>query len=589
MAPQLARTLSRFSRVALAAAMPLTIALPALAGLPAAIDRVPNDAIVVFSIRSISELKADMDALGDKLPPLKDALADSPLGMVLAMPGLNAEGSVAACILGETLDPSAGEPPMVVIVPVTDAKQFMEGLGLTAEGDLYTGEIDGNPAAFKDIGGGFVAMSPTAELLGTFDGKAGKGAAHTKRLGKSGASLADSADLLVYADLAKLKGVIDEGMGQMKQQMEMIAAMAGPSGEQMQQSMAMMESVANTLTSEGDLAIMGASITGAGVSFDAGAQFKDGTATFKSLQHEGGATGILSRVPSMPYFLAFGADTSGEFIRNLVVEAQKMQGEAGSFFPAEDVMGKLDGMAFVMGTSPAIMAGGLFANSIVFQQTKEAPALIATMKDAMEKMNGTSSNGMKFATSYKRAEATVAGTPVDSWSMRMSVDPNDPNAMAAQQMSQAMMMIWGPGMGPSGYLAAGKNGIIQTLSKNTMLVEKALQVADAGGGLGTDAGLKATAANLPEDRSAEAYLGVGEILKTASGFMAMMGGGAGFTVPENLPPVGMSISTVGGAAGTRVFVPMEILTAIADIQAQMEGGGEEMDQGDAEGGDKPRF
>lgn len=581
---------STLSRFAAAAALPLTIALPALAGLPAAIDRVPNDAIVVFSIRSIGELKSDMDALGDKLPPLKDALAESPLGMVLAMPGLNAEGSVAACILGETLDPSAGEPPMVVVIPVTDAKKFIEGLGLTAEGDLYTGEIDGKPASFKDIGGGFVAMSPAADVLGSFDGKSGKGAAHTKRLGTSGASLADSADLLVYADLAKLKTAIDEGVGQMKQQMEMVAAMAGPSGEQMQQSMAMIESMANTLTSEGDLAIMGASITGAGIAFDAGAQFKEGTETYKSLQHEGGATSVLSRVPSMPYFFAVGADTSGDFVRNIVVAAQKMQGEAGSFFPADDMMSKLDGMAFVMGTSPAIMAGGLFANSIVFQQTKEAPALIATMKDAMEKMNGTSSNGMKFATSYKPAEATVAGTPVDSWSMRMSVDPNDPNAMAAQQMSQAMMMIWGPGMGPSGYLAASKSGIVQTLSKNTMLIEKALQVADAGGGLGADATLKATAANLPENRSAEAYIGVGEILKTASGFMAMMGGGAGFTVPENLPPVGMSVTTVGGAAATRVFVPIEILTAVADIQSQIEGGGEEMDQADdAEGGDKPRF
>ena len=580
------RALSRF---AAAAALPLTIALPALAGLPAAIDRVPADALAVFSVRNLAELKADLDAVGAKIPPLKEAISESPIGMVLAMPGLNTDGSVAVCVLGETLDPAAGEPPMVVVVPVSDAKTFMSGLGLTETGGVWSGDLGGNPTHMKDIGEGFVAMSQTADTLASFDGKAGNGGAHAKRLGQSGNALADTTDILVYADLAKLKGVIDQGMAQMKQQMEMVAMMAGPSGEQMTQTMAMLESVANTLTAEGDLAIMGASITGAGISLDAGAQFKEGTETYKALQHKGDSTAVLSRVPSMPYFFAFGADTSGEFVRRLVVEAQKMQGQAGSMFPAEDMMSKIDGMAFVMGTSPAVMAGGLFANSIVFQQTKDAAELVKTMKDGMEKMNGTTVNGMKFATTYKPAEATIAGTPVDAWSMRMSVDPNDPNAMAAQQMSQAMMMIWGPGMGPSGYIAASKHGIIQTLSKNTMLVEKAIQVADEGNGLGADGGLKATAANLPENRSAEMYLGVGEMLKTASGFMAMMGGGAGFTVPENLPPVGMAVTTVGGGAGTRIFIPLEVISAVADIQSQMEGGGEMDDGDDDAAGGKPRY
>lgn len=583
-------TLTRLSRIAAAAALPLTIALPALAGLPAAIDRVPADAVFVLSIRNIAELKSDLDAVGAKLPPLQQALNESPLGMVLAMPGLNPDASVAACVLGDTFDPAAGDPPMVVVVPVTDAKGFMQGLGLTETGGVWSGDLGGSPTHMKDIGEGFVAMSQTSETLASFDGKSGKGSAHAKRLGQTGNALADTSDVLFYADLAKLKGVIDQGMAQMKQQMEMVAMMAGPSGEQMNQTMAMLESIASTLTSEGDLAIMGASITGAGISFDAGAQFKEGTETYKGLQHKGDSTAVLSRVPSMPYFMAFGADTSGEFVRRIVTEAQKMQGQAGSFFPAEDMMSKLDGMAFVMGTSPAIMAGGLFANSIVFQQTKDATDVIKSMQGGMEKLNGTTVNGMKFATSYKAAEATIAGTPVDAWSLRMSVDPNDPNAMAAQQMSQAMMMIWGPGMGPSGYIAGTKTGIIQTLSKNTMLIEKAIQVAEAGNGLGADASIKSTASNLPADRAAEMYLGVGEMLKTASGFMAMMGGGAGFTVPDNLPPVGMAITTHGGGAGTRIFLPIEVLSAVADIQRQMEGGMDEgADAEEAPAGSKPRY
>lgn len=584
------RNTSRLARSLAAFSIPLTVALPAFAGLPAAIDRLPSDALVVFSIRSVSELKSDLDAMGDKLPPLKQALSESPMGMLLAIPGMNPEGSVAAALVGETLDIGSDHPPMVAVIPVTDAKKFFEGIGATATGETYTADFDGNPAHLKDIGGGFVAMAPTAELLAAFDGKPGNGAAHTKRLGSAGSSLADTADMLVYADLAKLKPMIDQGVAQMNEQMEMVAMMAGPQGEQIKQTGAMLESIANLLTSEGDLAIMGTSITGAGVAMDFGAQFKEGTETYKSLQVKGDSLNSLTRLPSVPYLFAMGADVSSPTIKTAINELNKMQAQGSSFMPGAELMDKLDAMSFVLGTSPALMGGGLFANSVVFMQSKDATGLLKTSKDVMEKMNNTTNNGMKLATAYKSADATIGGTQVDSWSVRMSVDPNDPNAMVAQQSMQAMFMIWGPTGGPSGYLAPTKNGVVQTLSKNTVLMEKALQIAGEGNGLGTDKVLLATASQLPKDRSAEMYVGVGEIIKTAAGFAAMMGMSMDFSVPDNLAPVGMSISTNGGAASGRIFVPIEVITTVADIQKQMQGemGGEVQEEEPADG-EKPRF
>ncbi len=578
----------RFVRTIAALSLPLTIALPALAGLPGAIDRMPNDALAVISIRSVSELKADLDKMGDKLPQLKQALSEGPMGMILAMPGMNPEGSVAAAFVGKTFDMNGDHPAMVAVIPVTDAKKFFESVGATATGDTYTADFDGNPAHMKDIGGGFVAMAPTAELLAGFDGKPGKGAAHAKRLGSSGSSLADTADVLVFADLAKLKPMIDQGVAQMKQQMEMVAMMAGPQGEQMTQMGSMIESVANLLTAEGDLAIMGTTITGAGISFDAGAQFKEGTESFKAMQVKGDSMGALTRIPNVPYLFAMSADTSNATIKSFLNTMASLQGQNASFMPPAEMMNKLDGMSFVLGTSPALMGGGLFANSVVFQQTKDAKGLLSATKDMMSKMNNSSANGFKISTSYKDADSTIGGTQVDSWSVRMSVDPNDPNAMMAQQGMQAMMMIWGATGGPSGYYAPTASGVVQTLSKNSMLMEKALQVAGEGNGLGSDKILAGTAGQLPKDRSAEVYVGVGEIIKTAAGFAAMMGMSMDLSVPENLAPIGMSISTTGGAASTRFFVPMDVITTISDIQKQMQGDmGGEADE--AEGGAKPRY
>lgn len=583
----MARYLPRFARTIAALSIPLTIALPALAGLPGAIDRMPNDALAVISIRSVSELKADLDKMGDKLPPLKEALSEGPMGMLLAIPGMNPEGSVAAAFVGNSFEMNGDHPAMVAVIPVTDAKKFFEGVGATASGDTYTADFDGNPSHMKDIGGGFVAMAPTAELLAGFDGKPGKGAAHAKRLGSNGAALADSADVLVFADLAKLKPMIDQGVAQMKQQMEMIAMMAGPQGEQMTMMGSMIESVANRLTAEGDLAIIGTTISGTGIAFDAGAQFREGTESFKSLQIKGDSMQALARIPNVPYLFAMSADTSNATIKSVINSMAALQGQNASFMPPAEMMNRLDGMSMVLGTSPALMGGGLFANSVVFQQTKDAKGLLAATKDTMSKMNNTSANGFKIVTSYKEADSTMGGTQVDSWSVRMSVDPNDPNAMMAQQGMQAMMMIWGASGGPSGYYAPTANGVVQTLSKNTVLMEKSLQAAGEGNGLGTDKVLSGTANQLPKDRSAEVYVGVGEIIKTAAGFAAMMGMSMELTVPDNLAPVGMSISTTGGAASTRLFVPVDVITTVADIQKQMQGDVEEMD--DNGDGAKPRY
>lgn len=584
--------MNRLSRNALCMALPLTIALPAMAGLPGAIDRAPTDAIAIVSIRNIAELKSDLDKLGNSLPALKDGLSQGPIQMIMGIPGMNTAGSVAAVFVGETLDMQSPQPPMVVIVPVTDAAAFMKGINATKSGELYTADLEGSPTFFKDLSGGYIAMSPREDLITAFDGKPGNLAAHTKRVGKTASSVADTADILMFADMAKLKPLIDEGMAGMKQNMEMVAAMAGPQADQMNQTMAMVESFVTMLTTQGDIGLFATTLTGSGISMDMGAQFKEGTDAFKSMQSKGDSLGILKKLPNIPYLFTFAMDTSSQSMKDMLTGLAKMQGGAAGMLPIDfGTMSKsLDGTAMVLGTSPALMGGGLFANSVLYHHSKDPAALMTLTKDAMGAMNNTSSNGMKINTTYQAGSTTVGGTSVDSWGMRMSVDPNDPNAMAAQQSMQAMMMIYGANMGPSGYLAAGKTGVVQTLSRNTMLLEKSLQVANASDGLGADKVLGSVAEMLPADRTMEAYVGVGEIIKTVGGLMAMFGMPAEFTVPENLAPVGIAMTSNDGAARGRIYIPTAVITAVADIQKQFEGEmGGDMGDDDMDGGGRPRF
>jgi hypothetical protein len=130
--------------------------------------------------------------------------------------------------------------------------------------------------------------------------------------------------------------------------------------------------------------------------------------------------------------------------------------------------------------------------------------------------------------------------------------------------------------------------VVLTYSKNSDLVSKTLASAKSGEGLSTDAGVKSVQANLPAGRTAEAYIGIKDVLKTAQNFMSMMGGGGGdFNPPEDLPPIGIGGTTDGGGLRASIYVPTKVMTTIkafGDSMSHHEGG--DMEQGD-EPAEKP--
>ena len=84
---------------------------------------------------------------------------------------------------------------------------------------------------------------------------------------------------------------------------------------------------------------------------------------------------------------------------------------------------------------------------------------------------------------------------------------------------------------------------------------------------------------------------LGTIASTALGFAAAMGQDMGIQVPQNMPPIGYSLSLSDNGAASRVFVPLPIITFTKDITlmfAPMFGGmGDEGGNYDDEGGSAP--
>ncbi len=167
--------------------------------------------------------------------------------------------------------------------------------------------------------------------------------------------------------------------------------------------------------------------------------------------------------------------------------------------------------------------------------------------------------------------------------MNMSVDPNDPNAMQAQMAMQQQMMLMG-GTGPQGFIAVSDAGLIQTMSRNSELVSKALKTT-AETSFASDARITEAASNLPGNRIAEGYLDVGEVIKLVGSAAAMFGAEVP-AVDGEMAPVAMGLVGDGGGLRMRTHVPQSVITTVIKTAREM-GAGMEIEEGD--GGGAPRF
>lgn len=569
------------------------MACSAWADLPAALDRVPGDAVVAVSMKDISRLHGQFV----KFKEATGITAD--LGMaeqLLETPGLNKSGSAALVLMSGEAEGEDGPGPMVLVVPVSDYGAFVKAFGGNGEDKLATltmpddMDLGGATQAYaKDLGGGYAALGPVQQVIEGFEGGAGHASAHKKALGPVGTRVADASETIVVANIEKLGPKIEEGLAGMKDQMGMAMAMAGPQAEQMQKSMEIMEAMVRAVVRDATVTIAGVGFDEKGVTVDMGAQFKEGSPSHELFQSKGTAAKLFGKLPAQPFLFAMAMDISSPGIRSLMKEAAAMNAGAAGAPPG--MMGNLqasldnvDGLAFQMGATPGLMAGGLLANSMAYYSTKDADAYVEKMKEMTESVSEQKIEGMTVTSSYTPGALEVSGVKVDEWSVQMQVDPNSEQAM---QMQQAQMMMWGMGGGPSGYVAAVDGGVVMTMSKNQVLLGSAIDAAKGNAGE-ADALLKEVAAQLPEARTFEGYIGTKSVLDTIAGFMAMMGGGGNFQVPAQLAPVGMGGRTDEGGVQIRTYVPASVIKAGVDM-SKSAGAGEMEEEAPEEEGKPPRF
>jgi hypothetical protein len=566
---------SRSRIAALAGIAASILTAPALwADVTPALDRVPTGLPVMVSVKNLARAHKSIESISKifNAPDMVHAVTHG--GELLKTAGLNSDGSAAVAVL--SIDEESEQPPMVLVLPVSDYAAFAKALGGTGDG-VESITFEGESAVLKNLGGGFAAMSPKKELLDKFEGKPGNGKAHEQFMGATGKSISDTCDIVILADMKALEPKINEMSQNVKDQMEMMAAMGGGGGDPAQAEM--VGKMLDGFARDSQCGVIGLNGTDAGVQLDFGSQFKEGSEFAGYFNAKGTASSLIGKLPKLEkvFLFAMSLDMNHPGVRQILTnaaQAAQKDPEAAKVFaglnPLES-LDKADGVSFLLGQTPAIM-GGLFLNTSMFVRSSDPAGYIKVMKESLGKVNGQTLQGTTYQTTFESGGAKVGSTAVDVWGMRMQPDPEDP--MAAQT-AQMQMMLFGPG-GMGGYVAPAEGGLVMTMSKSSELMGAAVEAAKTGGGLSTDTDVKAVAERLPADRLFELQIGIRNIAETALGFMSMMGGGPqDLEVPQDLPPVGVGAAGQGGGLRTTIFVPTKVLAFVSDLQKQMGRSGED--------------
>ena len=572
----------------------------AMAELPGVLDRVPANAPLVMTLRNAEQTTERFTKFLESLSlPMMTADA-GPVAQVkelLGSAGLDSKGSIAIAIVpgadGKVvLDSDAdAEPTAVILLPVSDYAAFVKTMGGTKTDGIAAVKLEETPAYAKDIGGGYAALTTVDGLLNAFDGKPGNAASHARAMGANGDAISDASDMLFIANIPLLQEQLKEMTGEMKTQAEQMAAMAGEQGDQMMRGLQIASVFFDTFARDASVGVIGLGFGEKGVSIDIGAQFKQGSELAGMFSSDGNASGLLGKVPNIPFYFAAAVDTSSASIRKILKNLADMQKAAmpagqqetlAQWMSNADMM---DGYAAVMGASPAaMMGGGLLVNTVTFTASKDPAKMVAASAEALQKMNGVKSGPMTTTTSYKSAVAEVNGVKVDTWTSSMEFDPNDPMAAQAQMMQG---MIFGQG-GLTGMNAAVEGGMVGIFSQNTPLMTNALDAAISGKNtMGSDAIIKEVASNLPAGRTAEVFIGVKPLMEAIIGAAAMFGGGPEIKMPGQLSPVAIGAGTSGGGVDLRIFVPSDVIKGVADVAQQFNAGMEDDMDGDMNGGGNP--
>jgi hypothetical protein len=541
----------------------LAISAPALAA-PDALDYVPKDAAGVVAINNLGnamgDLRAFMAAAG--IPAMGgelQAMLDEVGGVAV-----DAGGSAAFFFTGG----EGGES--IMLLPVSNYKEFVTSRGGVGAG-VEEIAFGGQDVFVKMAGDNFAALSNMSEPLEDWQPTKGHKDGHVESMGTRSLGAAESADVFIVGSITALAADWRESYEGMK---GMAMFMAGPEAAQ---GLASLDPLVSAFLTDARTGVVALDFEDDGVTARVLSSFKEGSLLAGLFSGKSDTSGLLERLPQMPFAFAIAYDTSSPAMRSIMGMVESGLGDQP---PAQakammDVMNNSSGGAMLLG-APSMqeitIGAGAFVRSAAYYRSNTPDQLKTAMAQGLLAADGqkVEQDGMTISTStsYRPEARTIEGVTVDEWGVSTNIE-GEANEQA-QQAQMAMSSIFGSN-GLGGYVAPSKDGVVMTMSRNSQMLTQTLGAANNGGGLGASEAIAAISNRLPGNRALEVYVGFDQLLGIGAAFLG--------DIPP-MPPIGIVAASGNGTAEIALHISPAVIAKGMELGMQfgpMMGGGAGME------------
>ncbi len=561
----------------------------------------PAETVAVLKFAKLEALNKKIGDFNTKLGivAFKPEAAD-PLSMMLAEGGIKKEsldltGDLAFVFVSGVKETTKDQPPLIVLVPVSDYKAFLANFkDVKTEGDVTEFKGKDDKVNYAAAWGKYAAISPIKDLVA----KPGTG---MKLPAFSGAQFAEKdvvlwgnipalrADLLPKMEAHReefLKGMEEGYKNSTRAQpgAEKLAPMVRAFGSRLMDA-------AQTFMKESDGSTAGATLTDVGINITVASEFAKDTYLGKVASEikpvEGSPTVGL---PEAKYLVYGGGGSPAAFAQvmkdlsaPIVAELAKLEGGDKAAATSDSLIAML---ASAKNNSFGLFAptGGFGTESliqvvnVVHADAKAYSAGLKSMTLAMGPMiKSMVPQAAATIPDYEVKDAfkTVDGLSVDRIAVKMNPNPATPEEAQMQQMQK---MMYGP-EGQFTDLVVINDGLV-VVGQATTEANLAKTIAAAKTDTDGPAKLKslpATRDQLPKSQSVVMYVALDEIVTTGVSYAKGFGLPVNVTLPPDLPPIGVSFGAEGTVIRSDVHIPTALVQSLvaAGMQAfmQMQGGG----------------
>ena len=225
---------------------------------------------------------------------------------------------------------------------------------------------------------------------------------------------------------------------------------------------------------------------------------------------------------------------------------------SGASEPLDAVIGRIR-------TSPSAPA------VLVLNQTADSAAILEAMREMQDAQQAAiKAIGVQMPAgavqSFTRDAKTVDGVSFDEVKSPINLNGQNPQQMQAMQF---ISMIYGP-QGPDMFTGlVDDQNLLTVMGLDDAGISAAISAAKAGDDplakIGTT---KAVSSELPPQRFGAVYVPLDLWATTGLGYAKMFGMDMGVTMPDNLPPMGCTMSTDASAVRLDSYLPSQLLQAL---------------------------